>query len=298
MSIATTPAARIVRQSAEAYHGDKRRISRSQLVDYIASPWLYYMRHVERHPDWQQTETDDMRFGTLIHSIALEQRRYEDTVKLIPEHVLSESGDRRGKAYMLWASITEDAKSYRKPNEVEGERKQVESMMASLHSSPAAMALLCSVGHPVLCGEDAVEVGIHWEHDGIELRTRLDRLAADCIIDLKTARSCDLGCIERTIETAKYHVQAACYQMAVEALTGETLPFKLVFIEKSIPYRTVVVNIDQEWIDAGRREIESALKRLQHAFDSGDWRDPVGDAEITMTRPNWTKYSWALVSDE
>lgn len=288
----------LVRQSAEEYHSDTRRCSRSQLVDFICSSNLYYRRHVERDPDWQQDETEDMRFGTRFHAIALEGRRYEDTVNLIPEHVLSDSGDRRGKAYQLWASITPDADSYRKPKECEAERKQVESMMKSLDSSPAAVALLGSPGHPILEGKSPVEVGIHWAFNGIEMRTRLDRLNADCILDLKTARSCDLDSINNSLERDRYAIQAAFYTMAVEQLTGETLPFRFLFSEKSTPFRTVVVEMDTAWIDAAREEVEAALVRLQRCSDNDDWRDPIGDAVIPMSRPKWAAWKWQLTETE
>ncbi len=296
MSIATQ--AELVREPAEAYHADRRRFSRSQLWDYQQSTYLFFKRHVEHDPDWKFTGTEDTRFGSAFHAITLEGAAFDRVFRVVPEHVLSEKGERRGKPYQLWESITPGADEYIRPKDAEPLREKVRLMTESLEASEPAMALLCAPGHPALFGESPIEIGIRWEHLAMDLRTRIDRLNADCIVDLKTTRNADLGFLERTIETAGYGWQAGFYQQAVEELTGERMPFKFVFVESSQPFRTVTVNIAQEWMDAIRQEIPCVLRRLQKNFESGNWRDPSGATEITMNRPNWTKWSWALTETE
>ena len=287
MSTVTEPRAKFVNETAEQYHADKLRVSRSQLVDFIKSPRLYFKRHIECDVEWQQTATEEMEFGTAFHAAALEGKRIEDLIYVIPEDVLNADGHRKGKPWQQWAMLHMD-----KPNAKGPELARPRAMLASIAASPAATALL---KHP----EAQIEKTIHWEHMGVELRTRLDCLIlGECIVDLKTARSCDLGAIESSLEWDGYYLQAGMYVAAVEALTGETLPFRFVFVEKSVPYRTVVVEMDREWVEDGRSEIESALVRLQRRADRNDWHDTIGDAVVPMQRnPNHKKYRWYAGDD-
>ena len=286
-------AARIVSQTANEYHANFRRVSRSMLVDFIKSPTLYYRRHVLRDPSWQQATSSAMELGTLIHAAVLEGKRLEDLVHIIPDSVLNADGHRKGKEWLLWKSIHDD-----KPQFKESDLATPREMLKSAKASPAAMALLNAAGHPRTRPCGPVEVGIEWEINGIERRTRLDRINTDCIIDVKTARSCDLQKINNSLEADNYFLQAADYSMAFEALTGETLPFKFLFIENVVPFRTVVVVIDPTWVDEGRLEILSALDRLQECAETGNWNDPIGDTEITMSRPQWSKYRWQLTEGD
>lgn len=287
MTTVIEPKAKFVNETAEQYHADKLRVSRSQLVDFIKSPWLYFKRHIDRDPEWQQVATEDMEFGTAFHAAALEGKAIEDLIYVIPEDVLNADGHRKGKPWQQWAMLHMD-----KPNAKGPELARPRAMLESLKASPAAMALL---DHP----ESQKELSIHWEHDGVELRTRLDCLVpGECIVDLKTARSCDLGVIESSLEWDGYFYQAGMYQRAVEVLTGQRLPFRFIFVEKSVPYRTVVVEMDQSWIDDGWEEIEAAIARLNRRAASDDWHDTIGDAVVPMQRnPNHKKYRWYAGDD-
>ncbi len=310
MSTATQSTARIVEMTSDDYHADHSRISRSMKVDFIHSPWEFYKRHKERDPAWQNDPSKAMVFGTIFHGIALERKKYDQVAKVIPEHVLNSEGDCRGKPYMLWKAITPDYKQWLRPKDTEEDKTTVAAMMESLKSSSAAQDLLQGTPHPIIGKSSPHEVTIHWDYEGIECRTRLDRFNADCIVDLKTARCCDLQAINSSLESDNYYLQAADYQMAVEALTGERLPFKFIFVETVIPFRTVVVELGDEilrvrgeefrepWIDRGREEMQAAMMRMQRCADLNDWRDHVGDAPIRMDRPTWAAYKWQLNESE
>lgn len=293
MSTVSEPTARIVDQTAAEYHANKTRVSRSMLVDFIQSPNLYYRRHVLRDPAWQQTPSSAMELGTLVHAAVLEGKRLEDLVHVIPESVLNADGHRKGKDWLAWKSIHDD-----KPQFKEADLAVPREMLKSVKASSAAMALLNEMGHPRTRKCGPVEVSIEWELNGIERRTRLDRINATCIGDVKTARSCDLQKINNSLEADGYYLQAADYTMAFEALADETLPFKFLFIENCVPYRTAVVVMDPAWINEGRAEIIAATNRLQACAESGNWGDPIGDAEIPMSRPMWSKYRWQLTEGD
>ena len=140
------------------------------------------------------------------------------------------------------------------------------------------------------------EQTVLWEHNSICLRCRIDRvIPGRAICDLKTTANADLNAIERDIENRKLYIQAAFYQWGWNVATGEKLDFVFVFIEKSAPFRTVCVSIDQDWIATGMNKIHSALRRLQQCADSGDWADPVSNAIHTLTRPTYASFKYELV---
>ena len=285
-----SPAACFVDQTADEYHADRSRISRSQLCDFMRGSNLFYRKHVLQEPLWQQKSTDAMEFGTVFHAAVLEQKPIEEMVHVIPEVVLNAEGDKRGKAWITWKQAHSD-KMCVKERDIFLPR----IMWQSVQSSPAAMELLQGPGRN--------EQTIHWSFESIACRTRIDRLRDDCIVDLKTARSCNLNSINNSLESDGYAIQAAFYQMAVEAVTGNRLPFKFIFVEKNIPYRTVVVALGSNeqlgvpWIEQCRDEVVAALQRLQRVADQEAWRDPIGDQCITMNRPSWANYQWQLRGD-
>lgn len=280
--MAYTQPARIVESTAEDYHADLSRVSRSMLVDFIESPWLYYRRYVKRDA-WQKQSTKAMDTGTLFHAAMLEGKSIYDLVHVIPASVLNADGHCKGKAYTDWKACHTD-KPCRKAAELDDEI----SMFVAMSKSEAAQEIL---GNPAGINE----VTIHWDWNGIQRRTRLDRFIPGIgISDIKTSRVNSLDAINNSIEYDGYYLQAADYQMAVEALTGETLPFSFLFQPKSPPFATVTVDVDQDWIDDGRAVIEAALARLQVCGNSSDWRDPVSTQRIRMSRPNSAKYRWQL----
>ena len=81
--------------SAAEYHADKTRVSRSHLVDFLQSPWLYFKRYIRRDPKWQKEATDALDFGILFHAAVLEGVPITDMVHLIPESVLNDDGHRK-----------------------------------------------------------------------------------------------------------------------------------------------------------------------------------------------------------
>lgn len=293
----TAQSACFVNQTADEYHADTSRVSRSELVTLIKSTWQYFKRHVERAPLYQQKETDSFEFGTLFHAAVLELKPVHTLAHVIPDEVLNVDGHRKGGKWLAWKNCHDDKPCY-KPQEL----LIPEEMLRSVMSSQAAMDLLS--------GDGRNEQTIHWQYGSIPCRTRVDRLKADCIVDLKTARSCDLNSINNSLEYDEYYKQAALYQMAVEAVTGDTLPFHFIFVEKVDPFRTVVVELGDHvvrigreevrtpWIDKGREEIEAAFRLLQKCADSGNWRDPIGDSVIKMDRPKSADYKWTLTESE
>ena len=107
---------------------------------------------------------------------------------------------------------------------------------------------------------------------GMRLKCRPDLLCDDAIIDVKTTRN--LIEFESEIEKYAYHRQAAFYQDAVEQRTGRRLDFWIAACESSPPYCTLVAPIDPVAIEAGRRDVALALRRIAQGQETGVYPGP------------------------
>lgn len=259
---------RVLAISADEYHA-RNEISRSQLSDFLESRWLFYQRHVLKSPLYQFEPTAETKLGTWWHEFVLERGASLNDMGLvvIPSDVLSAAGHRRGKKYDEWES--------QHPTDAivtTMEMQQRVEMLQSIKRNTMANALLIE---PQDDAEN--EVTITWmdEVTGIGLRARLDRvIAGQAIVDLKTITNADHWSIRREIRDRRYHVQGGMYQEAQFQATGQRLPFVLVFLEKSCPWRCVVRQIPQKGLDQGYQLAMQALRDIQDCQRTGDWHDP------------------------
>lgn len=283
MSMTTEQAVAIVQTDAE-YHSDSRRISRSQLVDFIESPRTYQMRHLLKHPAWQKPATKAMDFGTTCHHAILTHRDAMQAFCIIPEDVLNDQGHCKGSAWLNWKRENE-GKHHLKASDA----AEWLEMWASLQESDDARKLLMGNYSGAMS-----EVTVQWSHEGVDLRARLDRAIPEfAIADLKTIANADEHKIERAISDGKLHIQAGMYRWAWYSLTGELLPFIFVFVEKSAPFRTVCREVDPEWIDEGMVTVFDALTRLQKCYETGVWPRVPSTSITQIKKPRYdTVETW------
>lgn len=279
----------IVYQTAAEYHADRFRVSRSQIVSFLESPYGYFKQHIERNSAWQKKSTSAMDFGSACHEAIFIHRDAMQAFAVIPDDVLNNDGAKVGKAYLAWKREN-PGKLYLK----EQEAASWLEMWAAIQDSATASKLLMGNYHDALA-----EFTIHWTFEGVDLRARIDRyIPGFAIIDLKTCNNADEHAIVREIIDRKLHIQAGVYQWAVELATGEKLPFIFVFVEKSAPFRVVCREIPQDWIDDGMLQVWDGLRRMQRCADSGEWPRN-SDPEIRpVTRPRYdTKPSFQETLD-
>jgi hypothetical protein len=130
-------------------------------------------------------------------------------------------------------------------------------------------------------GHGAPERSLFWqdEETGVWLRSRLDFLPERrrpgrkfIIPDLKTAKSADVGRIEKAVADYSYFMQAAFYADGVRALGIDHCPdFVFVFVEPEPPYLVTVAQLDDAAMNAGRRENRRAIERYRDCTESGIW---------------------------
>ena len=252
---------------ATDYHA-MSAVSRSQVSDFLASRWLYYRRHILKDPLFAFAETEAMAFGTWWHEWILERGGDINDMGLVtpPREVLNADGHRKGGRYTEWAKENAGSRIVK-----EAELQELIEMAQAIERNSMARGLVLG-DHPGAVNE----VTIPWQcHEtGIGLRARLDRIIPGvAIVDLKTTNDANPWAIRRTIRDRRYYMQGGVYQQACLHMTGELLPFVLVFHETACPWRCVVRQIGQKYLDRGWSEFQQGLRDIQACRESGDWRD-------------------------
>lgn len=116
------------------------------------------------------------------------------------------------------------------------------------------------------------EVAFLWDHPtGTPVRGQIDYLRDDAIVDLKTVRATDTRTLQRQIWDLRYYLQAATYQAAYAALTGNALPYYIVAVDLTAPHLSRVVEITDEYLDVGRSDLERAITTHRQCAESGQW---------------------------
>lgn len=126
-----------------------------------------------------------------------------------------------------------------------------------------------SLREPSLFATDAT-------HD-VAMRARLDVLAleAGLMADLKTADSAANDDFAKTAARYGYQVQEWHYRRTLEQATrvGDYMPgqFLFVVVEKSPPYLVNVIELDAEFAQIGRAQVDRALRLYAECSATNEW---------------------------
>jgi len=108
------------------------------------------------------------------------------------------------------------------------------------------------------------------------------------IVDVKTCADASADAFARSVASFGYDLQAAFYQDGLKALTGKTLPFYFIAVEKDGPHATAAYRASDEMIETGRAKYRGALQLLRWCRDNNRWPayQPNGEIE-TIELPRW-----------
>lgn len=258
---------------AADYHSHSA-IGHSSLVRIMRSP-AHYQEHATHPPE----PTAAMQLGTAFHTALLEWELFGKTFVVAPKF------DRRtkaGKAQALAWETGHTGKIILTPDQMEA----IGKMVLAVREHKGARRLL---------GDGLAETSGFWrdERTGIECKMRPDFLAAEGetiagIVDIKTCVDASADGFSRAIATQGYDVQAAFYQDGMKTLSGETVPFYFIAIEKEAPYALAVYRASQAMLEIGREKYRAALELLSWCRRNNFWPSyqPGGEIE-TIDLPRW-----------
>lgn len=250
----------ILYDEAEQDYHSNLAIGSGDVRAFIRSPQLFMDQRDGIYP----RESRALLFGAASHLSLLEPARYARTVAIKPD----------GMSF-----ATKEGKAWRAEHagRVIVSAKDAEALELMHRRMPPCV-------REILSGDGRAEVSVRRDVDGMACQARVDWWKGSTLYDLKTISKIEL--IDRAIAARRYDVQQEWYRMVVRAETGHDLQFQFLFVETAPPYRWRIVELDQEWMEAGRRAMDDAVMGIKTRCESGCWTDD-GSIYITATPPPW-----------
>lgn len=171
------------------------------------------------------------------------------------------------------------------PKEYEQRFEGIDEAVKSLKNHAVANALLFGPADPWPKCTWACPV------TEIERKCEIDIIENGCIVDLKTSRVVAPDAFSRHAHNLRYHWQAATYQEAVYATTGEMLPVVFVVVKNVYPWTCMTYEMDGEWIANGLRTVHFTMQRLLKSLQSDDWNQPGHGELLSLQGPRWAGIS-------
>jgi hypothetical protein len=231
-------------------------VSSHWLIDLLKSPAYCWRQHLD-HQRLPGVTSDALRFGTLVHCLALTPGRFDQEIIVMDGERRSMAGRSRWN-YALASGLTPV-----KPAELDKAR----ALVAAIRERKEVNRLL-TYGRKERTIIQPRASGL------LPLKARLDihHEAKRQIVELKTTR--DIGVIRSSMERYRYPLSAAFYR---DLVRGQSTVF--VFVETREPFVTEVFEMSREQLEAGREQWRTALARFDQCWLADDWpeADPVAD---------------------
>lgn len=196
-----------------------------------------------------------------------------------------------GQHVELWSDLVELNRITNDGKEIisQEEFAEISAMRDAVMAHPKAGALLAP-------GAGVAEMSCYWRdpETGVLCRCRPDFYRTDgVVVDLKSTVDASPDGFSKSINSWRYHVQAAFYldgiRSAIEQGASDmALPQAFVFIavEKSAPHAVAAYFIEAESVDIGRREYRADLDRYAECVASNRWPG-YGDKIQSIGLPEW-----------
>lgn len=225
----------------EAYHAGLG-ISSTKIKQALISWGHYNAEHTADSPA--------MAFGRAFHMAVLEPDEFRKRYVVAPD--MSIYGHPNSNVYRD-AKADFAAKNADKEVIKPDKMLQIEGMHAALRKHPQWNKI---------AGYSPEIMGIRTnEATGLKFKCKMD-LFGGAIVDLKTTDCASLGEFRRSVLNYGYHISAAFYHDLITAITGESLPFVHVAIEKEPPYGVAFYCMDDDYIHEGRKLYDAAAHRI------------------------------------
>ena len=253
---------------AEEYHAASRcgrYMSSHNLAAFRESPELYRRRN---SGEIAESESPALALGRAAHCLILEGRAaFDEQFHVADGPVNPKTGEPYGKATKAYAEwIAAQTREIVSPRDF----GFIVKLQKSVWLHDAASALL----------DDGVsEATVRAEYRGVPCQIRMDWLSREHgIVDLKTCDS--LKWFENDCRRYGYIYQMAFYRAVMREATGETVPVRLIAVEKNEPFSTGVWELTDDVLEQAELVNEAALRRLRECRLKNEW--PTGYEAIRI----------------
>jgi len=134
------------------------------------------------------------------------------------------------------------------------------------------------------------ETSLFWtdEYTGLQCRIRPDWMFDRGIADLKSCITASKDGFSKAVANLGYDVQAAFYIDGMKAVTGKSVNFYFIAVEKTAPFSTACYMASQEMVEVGRAKYRGALELLKWCQENSRFPgyQPSGEIE-SIDLPRW-----------
>lgn len=237
---------------------DLPAISSHWLIEMFDSPAACWRKYLDPQRP-AQVPTDAMRFGTLVHCLALMPKQWN-------REIVVSTADRRtraGRAHWDWL------KAQGPIPVTPAEFERARACVAALRADPDARKLLT--------GGRKERTIVQPRASGLlPLKGRLDvhHEARRHVVELKT--TWNLAAVETAMERYRYPLSAAFYCDLAKAL-GATF----VFVQTCEPLEVAVISLTTAQLQAGRAQWQTALVRFDECWRANEWpeAEPIAEGD-------------------
>lgn len=210
-----------------------------------------------------------------VHSAVLEPDTFDE------DYVVFDGAVRRGKEWEAFKAAHAGRTILNRTEQAIriAEKERIVQVAAAVRRHSVAHKLIASA---------SCEHTIVWtdRETGVRCKARMDAYAPKRhIADLKGDRSVDEYLFTRRVGSMLYHGQAAWYQMGVEALTGDRLPYYLIPYETAAPHDVAVFEVDEDWLKPGRELCHRLLRQYAEAKRADVWPGRYDGIRPLLTPP-------------
>jgi exodeoxyribonuclease VIII len=262
--------------SAAIYHGVDA-LSASGAKTLLRSPERYAWER--EHP---AEPTPAMRFGTLVHCMALELDQFGRRYFIRPAGIDGRTKD--GKAVL--DAMRAEA----------GDREIV-----SMDDCARADRMGDAFSDAMTAADEYLgltEVSLFWDGGVCPMKARIDALLPDGALDLKThSGDLDDDSLRRTIFNYQYHLQAAHYLDGLAAVGLPCERFVFAFVTSQPPHVCRLVSLSHEALYVGRALRDQAAAVYARCLVHG-WRSEHAGAVTEIGLPPWARNRAELMTDD
>lgn len=271
--------------SPDDYQAERDHVRRTHLELLRKSARLYEHRVVHGNTE---PETKALRIGRALHIAVLQSTEASELLLCQPK--IKSPYSAAGKAELrAWRSELPAGVVVLKSAD---EQLLIRRMADALRLDPKA--------GPLLERDGENELPLRWTdpESGLPCKCMLDRYFetrerdAVRVLDLKSTIDPDPDAFAKSVAKFGYHRQDAMYRDATRQFAGgRPVSFIFLAVRSAPPFEVAVIDLDDQAVDVGRRQIRAALRQLADHTTTGDWRSRWQSADARPTTISLPAYA-------
>ena len=241
-----------VKDSFAEYLGNKKRISASDIKNFLVSPRYYFYKKYEE----EKKESVERHFiiGSALHELILEPEFFKNNYLVTPKFDMRTNVGKTAHAEFLQQA---EGKVLLNIEEYE----MIVKMGQSASENETFLELIWDSYRELSCY--TID-----EKTGLDLKMRPDSFAKNksTITDIKSCQKSSYKDFKGDVYKFGYSITSAFYK---DFLNRENYVFCA--IEKQAPYQTALYMLSDEMIEYGRTQYRMALDLLKWSYDNNYW---------------------------